>query len=146
MDELKPLLQTFLLKHPNLKFSEKGNAFEIKFEKSCKNGFSIFLSLLPKEKILSLSTDCGFHDHFHITAFDSPRAALNQVLSQFEQMMSGQIRIKIISKGGRPVKWIAELNSSSSTKNWSEVSSTGLLFFNFFRKKTQQILMNSSEN
>ena len=64
----------------------------------------------------------GWHKHFDTS---------QEALDCFAWGLSENCRVKVFSRGGKAHKWTAQ---SLENGVWSDVSTTGLLFFPFWRK------------
>ncbi len=110
---------------------------KITFKKENENGFDITIE--DDGDSISLETDNGYHDHFEINNFESEKQALSQVFGLVRDLLSNNMRIRVIMKSGKPTKWILEYFEDNK---WQEESIMGLFTLNIFGKKTEQVFSN----
>lgn len=126
---LEPLIeiQNRLKKHPLAKFVADENS----------------ISLYP-------ASECGFMVEFHVSVgnkftvyfegwhecFDDATEALNY----FAFGLSKKCRLKTISRGGKPHRWMVQ---SCEGVNWVDDSETGLFLFPFWKKPEMKYLQNN---
>ena len=113
-------LKKHLEKHPHIRFEESEHQIEI-FPES-ETGFGI--TLVDEGIQCTVTFDGGWHDHF-----TDPEEALNCVGFGLSDMC----RLRTEMRGDFPQKWIVEYFEDGT---WHEDSTTGLIFFPFWRTKT----------
>ena len=74
----------------------------------------------------------GWHEEFSDEA---------EALSCFAFGLSNKCRLKVMQKGNFAYKWTVEAKDKNG--EWSEDSTTGLLFFPFWKKSTTAFLQNN---
>ena len=93
------------------------------------NSFDVSLHIDEEEYTVCFGD--GWHEHF---------SSEEEALRCFFYGLTDKYRMKILIRGGKPYRWIVETFDEG---NWEFVSSTGLLFFPFWRKKEVKILQNN---
>jgi hypothetical protein len=115
-----------LEKYPQVKYAVEGNL--IKIFPVNEYGFNVVLEEQNFEYTVFFE---GWHEHF-----TSEQEALNCVAFG----LSDCCRIKEISRGGKPHRWVVEHFNNGV---WETDSETGLIVFGFWKKKTEKILQNN---
>lgn len=133
-------IKEFIDAHPKiLELTHDWNSdFKITFKKENENGFDI--SIEEDGDSILLETDNGYHDHIEINNFGSEKEAFTQVFGLVRDLLSNNMRIRVIMKNGKPTKWILEYFDNNK---WQEESTMGLLTLNIFGKKTEQAFSNN---
>lgn len=114
-----------LMKYPHVKFSREANGLTIRSPND--NGFDISLFV----------TDCyevnfeGWHEEFK-----EPEEALDCIAFG----LSAECRLRVFRRGEMDYKWTLE---SKSDSGWQEESTTGLIFYPFWRQASQRFLQNA---
>jgi len=116
-------------------FWEESTRLTIK--KETQNGFDI--SIEDSDGVIHIETDNGYHTYIEIQDYKSYKEALTYIFGLVRDMLSTTVRIRVILKNNKPVKWILEYFDGSK---WQQEDIMGLLFFNIFGKTTQQIYTN----
>ena len=103
-------------KHPNAR-CQAGTDW-IRYEPDSENGFPVELRVGDGEFIVSYD---GWHKHFQ---------EVESALDCFAFGLSDMCRLKIVSRGGQPHKWILEFRRNG---DWAAESRVGLFVFAFWR-------------
>jgi len=111
---------------------------KITFKKEDDNGFDITVE--DDGSNISIETDNGYHDHIEIDRFESEEEALLQIFGLVRDLLSNNMRIKVIMKNEKPTKWILEYFED---QKWEEESVMGLFTLNIFGKKTEKFYSNN---
>ena len=93
-----------------------------------EDGFSVFL--VASGERISIWFDEGWHQEF---------AGQEQALRCFRQGLSGEVRLRVDSRGDYRHRWTTQVLRDDA---WADVSTTGLLFFPFWRAKRTSYLRN----
>lgn len=117
-----------LQEHPELKFRETGNSIVVDAPSS--NGFSVSIHAVNNEFIVHFD---GWHKHF-----DNESAALDC----FVFGLFGRCRLKVCRRWKMEYRWTLE---SLTDQGWEEDSTTGLVFFPFWRRREIIYRQNSTE-
>lgn len=132
-------IKEYIKKRPNI--SELNhyweNASKVTFKKKNDNGFDI--SIERDRNFILLEIDNGYHEHINVEDFESEEEALSQIFGLARDLLSKNMRIKVISKSGKPKKWIVEYFDG---REWEQESTMGLLLFNPFGKEIVNIYSN----
>ena len=113
-------LKKRLEKHPHIRFEESEHQIEILPES--ETGFGI--TLLDEGFQCTVTFDGGWHDHF-----TDPEEAIECVGFGLSELC----RLRIDMRGDFPQRWIVEYLDDDT---WHEESTTGLVFFPYWRKMT----------
>lgn len=127
MDPLAKIRE-YLKARPHLHFEEGDKYISVKA--SNKEGFDV--SFFGDGDEYTVSFD-GWHQHFE-------RSDIESALDCFGFGLSGKCRLRVSSRGGVDYKWTLEAFEDGK---WVSYSTTSLLFFRFWRKKTVRYLSNS---
>lgn len=128
MDPIERILER-LTKYPELDFEVTPSNVTIIPEN--KNGFEVSFQIDRDRYQVNLG---GWHDHF-----DDAEEALDC----FSFGLSSKCRLKITSRGNFPCVWTVQ---SLENGEWVDDSSTGLLFFPFWKAKTVSYKQNKHLN
>lgn len=113
-----------LKKYPILPVEADSNSVSVKPE----NGFAVWAK--SHGNIVTVGFE-GWHEEFA-----DPEEALNC----FAWGLSNECRLKVISRGGKPHKWVVQ---SLENGQWVNESTVGLLFFQFWRRKNTEYVQNA---
>lgn len=132
-------LKTFLdSNHEILKLNHyQDNDSTITFKKEKENGFDIIVE--DQGESIFIGADIGYHDHIYVKDFPSKQEALSYAFGLVRDLLSKNMRIRVVMKNDKPVKWILEYYKDHE---WYEESGVALLFFNYFGKKSERIFFN----
>ncbi len=122
IEEIKERLK----KYPELKYNVSGSTITI--DAPSPDGFSVSLIKGTSEWIVHFD---GWHEHF-----DSKDAALNC----FAFGLSDECRLEITLRGKFPYGWTLQ---SKTDNGWESDSTTGLIFFPFWRRKRVEYRRNN---
>ena len=111
-------------KYPNAVLEEERHGLSVTPE----DGFTVWVA--SNEEYYSVGFE-GWHEDF-----DSAEEALEC----FGWGLSNKCRLKIYNKGSKPYKWVTQ---SLKNGEWENVSTTGLLFFAFWKKSNVIYKQNS---
>lgn len=129
MTAIEEIRARFERKHPILNFVVQGNSLTV--PAFHENGFDVIL--LESDRDWMVSYD-GWHEHF-----DNKEDALGC----FGFAFSEKCRLKVFLCGDSPYKWTVETIENG---NWTEMSTTGLIPFTFWRRKKVVYKQNSLPN
>ena len=124
---MEPLaeIRTRLKKYPQARFEERSRSITVVPTES--SGFPVSLEVTGGEYVVFFA---GWHEHF-----SSPQEALNC----FGFGLSESCRLKVHKRGDFAHRWTVE---SQQNGTWVEDSTTGLLFFPFWRREAVVYLQN----
>ncbi len=126
IDEIKGKLQ----KHPSLSYSESTNSITIHTPNK-ETGFDISL-YIDKGAYTAYTVAFGnWHGQFDTEDEAGEFVAFG---------LSSECRMRELTRGNSPYKWVVE---SLHNGKWVMQQETGLLFFPFWKKKTEKIYQNS---
>ena len=114
-----------LKKYQNISYT--CDAYSLTVHPADEEGFPVSLSLEEEGYTLCFG---DWHDHFE---------AEEEALEFFAFGLSHSCRLRVISRGGHPYKWIVE-NLANGT--WRIVYEAGLFFFRFWGKKEEAVFQN----
>jgi hypothetical protein len=126
INEIKDKLQ----KYPSLNYEESKNSITIHTPNQ-DTGFDITLYIDTGEYTAYTVAFGNWHG-----PFDTEEDALEFVTFG----LSKECRMRELTRGNRPYKWIIE---SYQNGKWKMVQETGILFFPFWKKKTEKIYQNN---
>lgn len=117
-----------LLKYPQLSVVDGGDRITV--EAQTPDGFDVSFDAGGDEYTVSMA---GWHAHFDPSQIDT-------ALNCFAFGLSDAARLKVHSRGGRDYCWTLEAFEDGE---WRPDSTTGQLFFRFWRRKTVRYLRNA---
>ncbi|HSR18378.1 MAG TPA: hypothetical protein VLM39_09850 [Ignavibacteriaceae bacterium] len=121
----------------NLKYEWRENNTEILFQKISSQGFDIIIRY--DENNIYLETDTGYHDYFKVN--NNFKEVLIDVMGIIRDLLTRNMRIKEYLSNNRSYKWTLQCFRENK---WKDESSTGLIFWNYFGKKSEKIYFNNS--
>ena len=130
-----------LRSYPSLEHEWSDANTTILFRKKGPTGFDIKVNYDTTAQIVSLETDRGYHDHFHIDRFEGPDAGFTTVFGLVRDLLSRNMRIQEVQSNGSPRKWLVQAYREGK---WVTKSSMGLLLWNFFGKRTHTEYQNDA--
>ena len=99
-------------------------------------GFSIPIEVSPDEITVSMG---GAHEHFYREG-TSPEELAGSVLGLTRDLLSPAMRVREQRAGGSAFQWHVEALQEDGT--WLAEAMTGLLFWNYFGKRSERIYRN----
>ena len=120
------IIEEMCKKYSGIKYNKDSNSIIIL--PATSKGFSVCYNFKNGTHYVSF---LGWHEEFY-----SEKEAFNC----FVLGLSNECRLKVQSKGDFQYGWTLEAKNEKG--NWEEDSTTGLLFFPFWRKTTTVILQN----
>ena len=126
INEIKNKLQ----KHPSLNYSESENSITI-HTPNIESGFDISLYIDRGEYKAYTVAFGNWHGEFDTEEEAGEFVAFG---------LSSECRMRELARGSIPYKWIIE---SLQDGKWAMEQESGLLFFPFWKKKTETIYQNS---
>jgi hypothetical protein len=117
-----------LRKYPELSVVDTDDAITVKT--LAPDGFAVSFHSGDGEYTVYME---GWHAHFDASQLDT-------ALNCFAFGLSDCARLKVHSRGGRDYRWSLEIYEDEA---WRTDSTTGLLFFRFWRRKTVRYLRNA---
>jgi len=114
-----------LTKYPQARSEEGGNSITVL--PADGKGFPVAFTVAGSEYVVSFS---GWHEHF---------TDAKEALNCFAFGLSEDCRLKVHKRGNLEYRWTVE---SRSDGTWVEGSTTGLLFFPFWRRHQVEHLRN----
>ena len=132
--------KAFLKEYPQIEHTWSIEADEdhciLNIPKKNDRGFDITVEVCADE--INLFCE-GFHDHYSIEG--TPDDFANYFVGFLYNLLSPVMRISEVCSGGVPYKWILE---SRQQGEWISDSITGLIFYNYFGKRSKRIYQNES--
>ena len=123
------------LKHEWSTEAENG-CCTLEFPRSDENEFDITVRITSQEIIVYAE---GAHQHFE--AKDDDKGAVEDSLGLVRDLLSLDMRIRELRAGDSPYRWHIEAFRGGT---WYVEHTTGLLFWNFFGRKTERLLQNNA--
>jgi hypothetical protein len=124
MDALAEI-RTRLLKYPTIRAEEGANSITVLPMDS--RGFPVSLHVSGKEFVVAFA---GWHEHF---------SSAEDALNCFAFGLSEKCRLKVYKRGSFAYRWTVESQENGA---WVRDSTTGLLFFPFWRRREVVHLQN----
>jgi hypothetical protein len=117
-----------LRKYPQLSVTDTDDAITVKAQSA--DGFDVSFQSDGDEYIVSMA---GWHAHFDLSQRDT-------ALNCFAFGLSDRARLEVHARGGRDYRWTLE---ALEDDGWRPDSTTGLLFYPFWRSKRVRYLRNA---
>lgn len=114
--------------YPQLSVVDTGNSITVKAQ--TPEGFDVSFHSGDGEYTVSME---GWHAHFDASQIET-------ALNCFAFGLSDTARLEVHSRGGKDYRWTLEVFEDGA---WRPDSTTGLLFFRFWRKNTMRYLHNA---
>ena len=109
--------------------------------KTQESGFDIVIAHEPEAKLLSLGTDRGYHDHYHLDTFENETEGFELLMGIVRDLLAPAMRIVEVQAGGKARKWQLQ---SLIKGEWRTEGSTGLLLWNPLAKRTEVVYTNNT--
>lgn len=138
--KLRQYIEGLLVNHKNIFTEWNENSTEITIKKAEQNGFDVTVGM--DNDMIYLYTDCGYHDHWHLDQFQGTETALETVFGLVRDLLSENMRIKVMLSNNKPYRWLLQAKEKEEDR-WLVESSTGLLLWNYFGRRSEQIFSNS---
>jgi len=124
-----------ILKRSNVK--EEGEVLIFQYDAQNDSEFDVYVEFYSKTYNLYCE---GWHDFFEYEDLlgDSPVTLIKE---QLISLINGDTKLKVNFSGNTPFKW--ELIHFNEDDNQKSLGSVGLIFYNYFGKKSQVIKMNN---
>ena len=114
---------------------DQGTHMEVEFPKQSASGFDIALEIADAE--MRIETDRGWHEYWA----DPTAQDVENVLGLVRDMLSAACRLRERRACGSPYRWDLE---SLVDGVWRRDGTTGLLFWNYFGRRSQRIYQNDA--
>lgn len=118
-------IRTKLQSYPQVRYEHTATSITVAPESP--DGFPVTLDVEGSTYVVAFG---GWHGHF-----DSESEALNC----FGSGLCDQCRLRVTSRGGTEYRWSVQQLIDGA---WCDSSQTGLLFFPFWRRRSERILQN----
>ncbi len=102
------------------------------FPAQSHDGFEV--RIVPAGRELIVFTQ-GYHEHLS----GKPSTIVEQALGLVRDLLSPDMRIRERRAGGSPYRWVLERRAATG---WEREASTGLLFWNWFGRRSERIYQN----
>ncbi|MFK8012687.1 MAG: hypothetical protein AB8B80_11635 [Marinicellaceae bacterium] len=135
--QIKQYANNILASYEELKITWNDDNTEVTIHKANSNGFDVIVSM--DELDVYILTDCGYHDHWRLTEFKNNNEALESIFGLVRDMLSENMQIKVMLSNKSPYRWILQFKEESQ---WMDESTTGLLFWNYFGRRREEVYKN----
>jgi len=137
MATFRERLTSALETHPGLPRTvrDDGRSIEVEFPKQVASGFDVSLDVSDAE--MRLETDRGWHEYWA----DPTAQDVEHVLGLVRDMLSTACRLRERRAGRRAYRWDLE---SFVDGHWRQDGTTGLLFWNYFGRRSEQVYQNDT--
>jgi hypothetical protein len=135
--ELRRQGSAVLNDHPELEHSwkeESDGSVVLHFPKTPPRGFDISLTGNDVDIVLEAG---GFHSHFD--DLPDPQELISGALGFVRDLLSESMRLRVRYSNGKAYRWLLE---SSGSNGWKAKEETGLLFWNLFGEKSEEVFQN----
>jgi hypothetical protein len=128
-------VETVLSKHPDLPHELSADGARLRFPRRDESGFDVEV-LVDEQGVVVHAL--GAHEHFAAGA--TPAAEIcGRALGLVRDLLSPDMRIRETRAGAKPVRWTVE---SRAGQVWRPEGTTGLLFFNYFGRRSERVYQN----
>ena len=114
---------------------EAQNLASLEVKSQSSEGFDVGVEIRA-DKIF-FWTNTGFHDEWQIGK--DHNSFMKSVFEFLRDVLSNNMRLRELRSNGRPYRWILE---GWDGKDWIMESTTGLIFYNYFGRKSEHIFQN----
>ena len=139
--ELEQQVAAIVTKHPRLQYMWAQNqpsvGTQLKFPKVAAEGFDIVLDISNADIVVRIGE---LDEAFRIDVHGGPALAVRYALGLVRDLLSPAMRLRILSAGGRPYRWVLE---SSDDGVWKAENLTGRIFYRYFGRRSEAIFQNS---
>lgn len=118
-------------------FEREKDRLDFYYEPEDGKGFSVDVIANPKSYLLSCE---GWHEEFQQEDM-SDDAFAQQLFERLQKLLDGRATLVITKTNGRPYKW--ELFHEYEPGKTESLSMTGLIFFNYFGKRSKETRVNT---
>lgn len=137
VDQAKQFLSTYpQIKH-EWSIDEDQDHCILDIPEESENGFSITVEV-DSDQIIVLTS--GAHQNFEFNG-DNPDDLVSEILGLVRDLLSPMMRIRERLSNGKPYKWAFEVYHN---EQWITEEFVGLLFWNYFGKRTEKIYQNET--
>ena len=139
-EEFRRQAEAVLVRHPGLRHEwavEEGGALRLDFPADGPDGFPV--QVLAGEGYANVFA-LGAHELFEAGGDEPPGEVAAAALGLVRDLLSPDMRLRELSAGGRPYKWILEARDAGG--GWRAEHETGLVFFNYFGARAERVYQN----
>jgi hypothetical protein len=130
-----------LANHPQIKhewsIDEDEDHCILDIPEQCENGFAITVEVWPTEIMIVGS---GAHTQMYLEKYNGADELAAYALGLVRDLLSPAMRILERSAGGEPYKWAFQSYHDGA---WRTEELIGLLFWNYFGKRSERIYQNT---
>ncbi len=130
-DELRSQARSILADHPDMPHHWRNDG--LVFSGSDLDGFEV--TLQPDGQGIVVLTGVGLHEHVE----GAPAEAVRDALGLVRDLLSPDMRVRELRAGGRAYRWLLERRELD---RWTCESQTGLLFWNYFARRSERVYQN----
>ena len=134
-EEFRRRAEEALAGHPDLRPEWTADLSRLWFPRVDDLGFDVEVCVGDREIVVQA---LGAHEHFEL-GNGTPSEVCASVLGLVRDLLSPDVRIREIRSRGRPFRWFVE---SRNGPEWQVEAETGLLFFNYFGRRTERVCQN----
>lgn len=116
----------------NLDYEWNNNNTELTIKKKSEEGFDVIVRFEVESFLID--TDIGWHDEF-----GNSEERLDWLMGVIRDLLSKNMRIRVISSNEHPYKWIVELFNNSK---WGGFLVKHLMFWKILGKKSEKFYTN----
>jgi len=123
--------------HPSLRheWSDEGAVVTLRFPPADAHGFEVAIQAGEGYLYVLMGRN---HQPFDVDP-RNPAEAVTGALGLVRDLLSPNMRLRELRAGGRPYRWYVETHDGET---WQLEAETGLLFFNFFGKRSEHVFQN----
>jgi len=113
-----------------------GEGFDLSIEVENESGFSIFVDLIEDEAVIHCESA---HQHIFWPEEEDAHDYAKRIYGLIYDYLTTETRLREVYSGKNPYKYIIEQRVDS---HWEKEDTMGLLFFNYFGKRSEKIYQN----
>jgi hypothetical protein len=129
-DRFRARIEEAIARSPGLRAEWSPDGMMVTFPRGDDDGFDVLVEIGRDEAIVH---GAGAHEHFSYAKEFEP------ALGFVRGLLSPGMRVRELRSGGSPYRWYVEVRRDG---DWSVATENGLLFFNYFGKRSQRIYQN----
>ena len=135
--EIKQYANDILASYEELNVTWNDDDTEVTIHKANKDGFDVIVCI--DEIAIYILTDCDFHDNWNLNEFNNHDEAFETIFGIVRDMLSENMQIKVLQSNDSPYRWVLQFKEENE---WIDESTTGLLFWNYFGRRSEKIYKN----
>gem|GEM_PF-2354391 len=138
IDAFKKTQKRFSEEYPEIEISidYTGDCHTLSIKDKSENGYSIYVDIFDDELIFHCD---HFHQHIYQPKEMNTEDYVNHVFGMVYDYLTTNVRMIEKRANDKPYQWTIEIKERNE---WREDQTNGLIFYNYFGKKSERIYQN----